>query len=215
VAEVEGVTAFLVVAVVVIVTPGPDTALTIRNTLLGGRRSGVSTALGVAAGQATWTLATSAGVAALLVASEPVFRVLKLVGAAYLVVLGLQALRLAFRRDRTADDASRVAVTGPRLRPAVALRQGVFSNLSNPKMAAFFPALLPQFAPPGDAAFGGLLLLGLSFSLMTLAWLSAYAVAVARAGDLLRRPRVRRALEAATGAALFALGLRLAADARR
>jgi threonine/homoserine/homoserine lactone efflux protein len=215
VAEVEGVTAFLVVAVVVIVTPGPDTALTIRNTLLGGRRSGVSTALGVAAGQATWTLATSAGVAALLVASEPVFRVLKLVGAAYLVVLGLQALRLAFRRDRTADDASRVAVTGPRLRPAVALRQGVFSNLSNPKMAAFFPALLPQFAPAGDAAFGGLLLLGLSFSLMTLAWLSAYAVAVARAGDLLRRPRVRRALEAATGAALFALGLRLAADARR
>jgi threonine/homoserine/homoserine lactone efflux protein len=215
VAEVEGVTAFLVVAVVVIVTPGPDTALTIRNTLLGGRRSGISTALGVAAGQATWTLATSAGVAALLVASEPVFRVLKLVGAAYLVVLGLQALRLAFRRDRTADDASRVAVTGPRLRPAVALRQGVFSNLSNPKMAAFFPALLPQFAPPGDAAFGGLLLLGLSFSLMTLAWLSAYAVAVARAGDLLRRPRVRRALEAATGAALFALGLRLAADARR
>jgi len=91
--------AFLVVAVVVIVTPGPDTALTIRNTLLGGRRSGVFTGVGVAAGQATWTIATSAGIAALLVASASVFRGVKYAGALYLVFLGLQALRAAVRRD--------------------------------------------------------------------------------------------------------------------
>src|SRR6266516_3070028 len=89
--------AFLVVAVIVIVTPGPDTALTVRNTLLGGRRSGVFTGVGVAAGQATWTVATSAGIAALLVASEPVFRAIKYAGAVYLAFLGLQALRAAAR----------------------------------------------------------------------------------------------------------------------
>ena len=80
--------AFVAVAVVVIVTPGPDTALTIRNTVLGGRRSGVFTAAGVAAGQASWTVATSLGIAALLAASEPVFRLVKLVGGAYLLFLG-------------------------------------------------------------------------------------------------------------------------------
>src|SRR5213594_29952 len=90
--------AFLGVSVLVIVTPGPDTALTIRNTLLGGRRSGVFTAVGVAAGQTSWSVATSAGIAALLVASEPVFRGVRYAGAAYLAFLGIQALRAAARR---------------------------------------------------------------------------------------------------------------------
>src|ERR687895_1794004 len=90
--------AFVGVALVVICTPGPDTALTIRNSLLGGRRAGVFTALGVSTGQAVWTLAASAGIAALLVASEPAFRALKLLGAAYLIWLGAQTLWGAFRR---------------------------------------------------------------------------------------------------------------------
>src|SRR5438034_1857954 len=83
---------FLGISLLVIVTPGQDTALTIRNTLLGGRASGVFTAVGVSAGQSVWTLATSLGIAALLVASEPAFLAVKLVGAAYLVFLGAQAL---------------------------------------------------------------------------------------------------------------------------
>jgi threonine/homoserine/homoserine lactone efflux protein len=201
---------FLAVSAVVIVTPGPDTALTIRNTLLGDRRSGIFTALGVATGQATWALATSAGIAALLVASEPAFTAVKLAGAAYLVFLGCQALLAALRRR------PRASVTGPRraLPPRVAFRQGVISNLGNPKMAAFFPALLPQFAPAGEAAFPALLALGLLFCCLTLVWLTAYAFAVARAGDFLRRPTIRRAMEALTGAVLVALGLRLATERR-
>jgi threonine/homoserine/homoserine lactone efflux protein len=201
---------FLAVSVIVIVTPGPDTALTIRNTLLGDRRSGVFTALGVATGQATWALATSAGIAALLVASEPAFTAVKLAGAAYLVFLGCQALVAALRRRPNPS------VAGPRrvLPAPVAFRQGVISNLGNPKMAAFFPALLPQFAPGGEAAFPALLALGLLFACLTLTWLTAYAFAVARAGDFLRRSSVRRAMEALTGAVLVALGLRLATDRR-
>ena len=195
-----------------IVTPGQDTALTIRNSLLGGRRAGVLTAVGVSAGQALWTLAASAGVAALLVASEPAFVALKLAGAAYLLYLGAQALAGALRpQARRAPTTAHGARTQT---PRTALRQGLVSNLGNPKMAVFFTSLLPQFAPGGDASFVTMLLLGLLFCSLTLAWLSAYAAAVAKAGDLLRRPRVRRALDGVTGAVLVAFGLRLATEQR-
>jgi threonine/homoserine/homoserine lactone efflux protein len=195
--------AFAGVAVVVIVTPGQDTALTVRNTLFGGRRAGVRTALGVVCGQAVWALAASAGVAALLVASEPAFLALKLAGAAYLIFLGGQALLAAARRQA---HEPRIPPGGSRH----ALRQGVLSNLGNPKMAVFFSSLLPQF---GDS-FPELLALGLLFCALTLTWLTAYAFAVARAGEVLRRPRVRRTIDAVTGTALVALGIRLAASDR-
>jgi threonine/homoserine/homoserine lactone efflux protein len=204
--------AFLGVAVLVIVTPGPDTALTIRNALLGGRRSGMLTAAGVSAGQATWALATSAGLAALLRASEPAFTALRLAGSAYLVYLGAQALLGAVRRGGARTP--RRWLPGTRTGPWTALRQGLLSNLGNPKMAVFFTGLLPQFAPSGRASFVELLLLGLLFSGLTLAWLSLYAAAVAKAGRVLLRPRVRRALDAVTGAVLVALGLRLATERR-
>jgi threonine/homoserine/homoserine lactone efflux protein len=191
------VAAFLGVSLLVIVTPGQDTALTIRNTLLGGRRGGVRTAAGVAAGQAAWTLAASAGVVALLRASEPVFVAVRLLGAAYLVLLGLQTL---LRRSEVQPDTG-----GPSRR---AFRQGLVSNLGNPKMAVFFTSLLPQFG----SSFSGLVALGLVFCSLTFLWLSGYAWAVARAGDVLRRPRIRRALDCATGVVLVAFGLRLAAE---
>jgi threonine/homoserine/homoserine lactone efflux protein len=194
--------AFLGVAVVVIVTPGQDTALTVRNTLAGGRRAGIRTAVGVVSGQAVWALAASAGVAALLVASEPAFVALKVAGAAYLVYLGAQSLLAAVRREPPQAHAARPA--------GRELRQGLLSNLGNPKMAVFFTSLLPQF---GDS-FPALLALGLLFCALTLTWLTGYALAIARAGDVLRAPRVRRAIDAVTGTALVALGLRLATSDR-
>jgi threonine/homoserine/homoserine lactone efflux protein len=197
--------AFLGISALVIVTPGQDTALTIRNALLGGRRAGVFTALGVSAGQAVWALATSLGVAALIVAFEPAFVALKLAGAVFLVYLGLQALHSAVRGRRGEHRMS-----GGPLTSRVALRQGMISNLGNPKMAVFFTSLLPQFA----GSFHALLALGLVFCTMTLIWLAAYSVAVAKAGDALRRPAVRRAFDAVLGAVLVALGLRLATDRR-
>ena len=200
--------AFVGVAALVIVTPGQDTALTIRNTLLGGRRAGLATALGVASGQAVWTLAASAGVAALIVASEPAFIALKFAGATYLVVLGLQTLWGALRGG--APKLARTVGQGER----GALRQGLLSNLANPKMAIFFTSLLPQFAPADGPAFLVLLAFGLLFCAMTFAWLCAYASAVSRARNLLARPRVRRTLDALMGTALVALGARLAAQQR-
>lgn len=134
--------AFLGVAVLVIVTPGPDTAMTIRGTLLGGRRAGVMTAFGVISGQACWTVAASAGITALLVASEPAFVALKLAGAAYLVYLGAQAI-LAAIGGTVAHEPEPTG--GVRLPARTAYRQGLVGDLGNPKMAAFFTSLLPQF----------------------------------------------------------------------
>ena len=195
-----------------IVTPGPDTALTVRNTLVGGRPAGIATAIGVAAGQAAWSIATSAGVSALIAAAEPIFVAVKLAGSAYLILLGAQSLWAAIRSDARPD---RAAGDAPAKRaPSTSFRQGLVSNLTNPKMAVFFPSLLPQFVSPGGASFLVLLALGLTFCVMTLAWLTAYAVVVARAGDVLRRSAVRRAIEGLTGAVLVAFGIRVATTAR-
>ncbi len=201
--------AFIGISALVIVTPGQDTALTVRNAMLGGRTTGVFTAAGVAAGQATWTIATAVGVGALLVAFEPAFLALRLAGAVYLVFLGAQALHAALRTG-SGESAFEVAASRPRLTARAALRQGVLSNLGNPKMLAFFTSLLPQFA----SSFFGVLVLGLLFCSMTLLWLSAYAFVVARARAVLRRRSVRRLIEAVTGTVLIALGLRLATEPR-
>jgi threonine/homoserine/homoserine lactone efflux protein len=208
--------AFLSVSLIVIVIPGPDTAVTVRNTLIGGFSGGICTALEIAAGQASWALATSIGIVALLVESAPLFEALKYAGAAYLIFLGVQALWGAGRFRGGVWSASPLRTPRPsgRLAPITALRQGLISDLGNPKMAMFFASLLPQFVPPGRAIFSALLGLGLTFCVMTFVWLAAYTFAVAKARDLFRRSSIRRVIEGLSGAILIGLGLRIATENR-
>ena len=204
--------AFLAVAAIVIVTPGQDTALTIRNTLAGGRAAGIATALGVATGQSCWTLAASVGLTAVLVASEPAFLALRLAGAAYLVWLGAHSIAMAIRGhavQAASESASSRGLPGRR-----AWRQGLLSSLGNPKLAVFFSSLLPPFVPAGAAPLPTMIGLGAVFVAMTVAWLSGYAVVIARLGDRLRRGPIRRAFDAVTGAVLVVLGGRLALERR-
>jgi threonine/homoserine/homoserine lactone efflux protein len=202
---------FLSVSIVVIVAPGPDTALTIRNTLRGGRAPGIGTALGVSTGQLIWAIATSIGLVAVLLASEPVFRAVRLAGAAYLIWLGLQSLRAAV----TAHGPALVGETArERVSPRAAFGQGVVNNLGNPKMAVFFASVLPQFTAPGHGMVSALILLGIVFSILTFVWLAAYATVLSTAGRLLRASRLHRAVEAVSGTILIGLGVKVAADAR-
>lgn len=203
--------AFLGVSVLVIASPGPDTALTIRNTLLGGRVGGIATALGVATGQVIWAVMTAIGLVALLLASETLFQVVKLAGAAYLVVIGVQSLLAAWRGAAAGPAAG---MHGRRLGLLTGFRQGIINDLGNPKMAVFFASVLPQFAPAGEGMASGLIALGLIFAALTFLWLAAYTALIARAGDLLQRPAVRRTLDGLTGATLVGLGLRVATAER-
>jgi threonine/homoserine/homoserine lactone efflux protein len=203
--------AFVPVAAAVICTPGPDTALTIRNALAGGRAAGILTAAGVAIGQGVWTVAASLGLTGLLRASAPAFLALKVAGAAYLIFLGIQSLRAA--RARRGHDAVDARPRQP-MRPVRALRQGLLNDLGNPKMAGFFVGLLPQFAGTGRGSLVAFLGFGFLFCLLTFCWLTFYSLVVARARALLDRSRIRRALDALTGCVLIGLGIRLAAEQR-
>jgi threonine/homoserine/homoserine lactone efflux protein len=199
---------FFAVSAVVIVTPGVDMALVTKNALLHGRAAAQATAIGVNVGILFWTLAAAVGLAAVIAASAPAFTAIKLAGAVYLVVLGLQALRGAHRAER---ETARIQRT---LGRRAALRQGLTSNLLNPKIAVFFTSLLPQFVDAGTATAAELLLLGVLFNAMGVIWLLTYATLAARGRTVLARPRVRRAVDRVSGVVLIGLGMRIAFERR-
>lgn len=202
---------FIGVAAIVIVIPGPDTAVVTKNVLVHGRRAALATSLGVSTGLLVWTIAAAVGVASVVRASEVAFTVLKLIGAIYLVWLGIQALRAA-------GHESAEALANPGRKTSMGalggFRQGLFSDLANPKIGIFFTSLLPQFVDPGHPVLVPFLALGAVFVLMTVVWLSAYCLVAARAAETLTRPRVRAALDRFTGVVLIAIGLRLAVERR-
>ena len=192
---------FLAVSAIVIVTPGVDMALVTRNALLHGRRAARATALGVNLGIFIWTLAAALGLAAVIAASAAAFTAIKLAGAVYLVYLGL----------RTLLGSHEPVAAAPR---GNAFRQGLTSNLLNPKIAVFFTSLLPQFVDAQHAQPQDLLLLGVVFNCLGVVWLLTYASLAARGRDLLRRPHVKRMLDRVSGVALVGLGVRLAFERR-
>jgi RhtB (resistance to homoserine/threonine) family protein len=203
------VSAFAGIAALVILAPGPDTALVTKNALVHGRRSALATSFGVVSGLALWTVAAALGVAAIVRASEVAFTTLKLVGAAYLIWLGIQAFRAS-----SLDCAPVERRDGEPVHTLRAYRQGLFSNLANPKIAAFFTSFLPQFIAPGEPVTVPFLALGGLFVAMTLGWLVVYALLASKAGGLLTRSGVRKALDRVTGVVLIGLGLRLATERR-
>ncbi|HEU0285465.1 MAG TPA: LysE family translocator [Nocardioidaceae bacterium] len=201
-------TTFAITALVLIMLPGPDQALITRNALVGGRSAGLLTMLGGVLGLTVHASFAAVGLSALLLASAKAFTVLKIVGAAYLLWVGVQMLRSAVRSRRSPDEHE--SVTAPRRRRAY-LRQGFLSNALNPKVALFFVTFLPQFisadsgSPRGEA-----MLLSAIFAGLYLTWFGLYAVAVDRLGRWLRRPRVKARIEQVTGLLLVGIAIRLA-----
>jgi threonine/homoserine/homoserine lactone efflux protein len=195
------VLAFCGVALVLAVTPGPDMALVLRNSLRGGRPAAFRTVAGISVGLIGWGLASAFGVAAILAASSTVFAALKIAGGIYLVYLGILTLR-ALRRE--------APVERPIARPSGSpFRQGLVTNLLNPKLAVFFTTLLPQFISTDDPYVAKALLLAVLFVLIGLAWLTVYAFIV---GAVARSRRFRTTVGAISGVVLVALGLRLAVE---
>jgi threonine/homoserine/homoserine lactone efflux protein len=205
-------TAWLAVALVLIVTPGPDTALIIRNTLRAGARAASLSAVGVGVGSAAWAAASIIGVAALLETSDAAFTVFKLAGATYLVYLGLRTLAGTFRAAPAGPADSDHSRT-PDVRPGGAFLQGVLNNLLNPKAGAIFATVMPQFIEPGDSA-GRLILMIVCYDAIVVCWLCAYALVVSRMRRSSAGARVRTGLERVTGTVMVGLGVRLAFERR-
>lgn len=224
---------FAVAAFVISVTPGPDTALTLRNTLLLGARAGFATACGAATGMFAHAFAVVFGVAAILAVSVTAFTAFKVVGAAYLFWLGVLAFREATRRSTgSADQGSARGDEGaadtPAPSPFVRLlqrwgpgrlgtssfAQGITSAVTNPKLAVFFLTFLPQYLDPAGNVVAEAIFLTFLLSVINVTWLGAYIWAIGLVAPFLRRPRVRRVQEGLLGAVFVSFGVRLATAAQ-
>jgi threonine/homoserine/homoserine lactone efflux protein len=200
---------FLATGILLNLTPGQDSLFIIGRSLTGGVRCGIAAALGVSAGSVVHTLAAALGLSAILAASATAFSVVKLAGAAYLVHLGIKLLR-AGTLSPAAGLPGTPAAGGSA--PAACFRQGMLTNLLNPKVALFFLALLPQFIEPTSASRTvAFLILGASFITTGTLWCVVLVTAAARLRGLLtRKPQVRTLIERATGTLFLLLGARLA-----
>jgi threonine/homoserine/homoserine lactone efflux protein len=195
--------AFAPVAVLLTVTPGAATALVVRSAATGGQSRALATTIGNSLGVLSWGLFAAMGIAAVVATSAEAFTAVKLVGAAVLVVLGLQSLR-----------GRRGAAPRPEPARGAPLRDGLITSLANPKLAVFFVALFPQFVPDGAPVLPCALLMAAMVVSFDLVWYSALAYLVARARRaFVDGPWLARA-ERLTGAVLVGLGVRLAFERR-
>ncbi|WP_206789829.1 LysE family translocator [Amycolatopsis sp. MtRt-6] len=199
---------FLLVVVLGAMSPGPDFVVVTRSSLTGGRRAGIAAGAGIALGVFAWVVAIALGVAAVLTASAVAFTVVKLAGAAYLVFLGVKAW-LAVRRGEYRDLAA--ATEARQLTAGAAFRQGLVTNLLNPKVAVYFLALLPQFLPADGSTLQTLELAAIATA-GTVLWFVTLAVVVGALKKFFSAGRVRRGLDAVLGTVLVALGLKVAAE---
>jgi RhtB (resistance to homoserine/threonine) family protein len=196
--------AFIGVAGLLTILPGADMALVTRSVLSRGRRGAFLTTLGICAGCVIHATASALGLSAILATSATAFNVVKALGAAYLVWIGVQSVRGVSQPAATPRSESPAR---DRLGPFL---QGFLTNILNPKVALFYLTFLPQFISPGEPVLRRSLLLGSIHIAMGLVWLTAYAWLIDRLGAVLTRPRVKLWLEGVTGGVLIALGARLA-----
>ena len=200
---------YIGVVVAIALLPGPDTAVVTKNALMHGRDAALGSAIGVNVGLSVWTVATALGVAAVIRSSATVYDSLKLIGAVYLIWIGVRAL---WDSRRVKDGTQTTTGSTRTIDGRGGFRQGVISNLANPKVGIFFTSLLPQFVSSGHPALPQMLLLGAIFVALNILWMCSYALAAVRLSDLLSRARVKAALDRFTGLVLVGVGIRLAIE---
>jgi threonine/homoserine/homoserine lactone efflux protein len=211
-------------AILVVIAPGPDFAVVMKNSLAHGRyghRPGLYTSFGVVSSLLVQGLAAALGVAALIVQSQTAFTILKIVGALYLAYLGIQSLRSALARRREgkqAEPREQTAAETPQADPAATnsrvllkgFRQGFLSNITNPKVLAFYFSLLPQFVNSGKPVLPQVLVLAGTHAGLALLWLMVVVVMLIRMRSVFQRSKPRKWLEGVVGVALIGFGVRLA-----
>jgi threonine/homoserine/homoserine lactone efflux protein len=205
-----GLLAFAPVAALLTITPGVATALVIRNAARGGRRHAFLTTAGNSIGVLAWGFFAAVGIATVVAASTAAFTAVKLVGALVLVVMGIRSLRLGRRAGEPVSERP----VPPAISGRAAVRDGLLTSLSNPKLAVFFVALFPQFIPRGAAVLPSATAMAGLIVAFDLVWYSALAMLVTRAKRAFIEGPWGRRLERVTGAVLIGLGIRLAFERR-
>ncbi|WP_309645603.1 LysE family translocator [Phenylobacterium sp.] len=205
----EALIAFTLAAGLLTLTPGLDTALVLRTAAVEGPRRAALAALGVVLGCLAWGAAVALGVGALLAASQTAFTILKWLGAAYLLWLGVNLILKP--RDRFEAEAATLA---PPATGLTWMRRGLLTNLLNPKVGVFYVSFLPQFTPEDVSAGPFMFLLAAIHGVMGLAWFALLIAATQPIAGALRKAAVVRWLDRITGGVFVAFGLRLALDRR-
>ena len=194
---------FALAGALLVLIPGPDTLVVLRSVILYGRREAARTSLGVLTGLVVWIGAAALGLTALLRASEDGFLVLRLIGAAYLLYLGVQALRSRVLQKPAAPTRSLVGR---------GYRAGLMTDLLNPKVGVFFITFFPAFIPHHANVAAMTLWLGTIFVAETALYFSAILLFVRRVSAWMESDRVRRRLNRATGLVLIGFGVRLVVE---
>ncbi|ANZ36670.1 hypothetical protein BBK82_11930 [Lentzea guizhouensis] len=196
----ENIVAFVTASFLIALSPGPGTAMVLRQSVH-GRRAALATVFGMEVGVACWAVAAALGLSVLLTASEIAYHALRIGGAVFLVYLGIKALISK-------------SLPGEAPPPSRAFRSGLVVNLANPKLGVFAISFLPQFVPAGEAGQGVLLFLAAFWVVIDTVWYLVIVTVLHTIRGWLGRPRVRTALEKLSGGVLLALGVRLVLDPR-
>ena len=188
------------------ITPGLDTALVLRTAAASGPRAAAKTGVGILLGLFVWGVVTAVGIGALLAASTLAYRILQVAGSLYLLWLGVTLLLGRGSHESPAE------ATPPDTRKL--FLRGLLTNLLNPKVGVFYATFMPQFIPAGANVTGTSLLYAAIHALEGALWFTALLVATRPLSSWLRRERVRRNLDRATGVVFLAAGARLALEKR-
>lgn len=196
------VAAFAAVAALLTVIPGMDTALVLRNAVLHGRRQGWAAALGITAGSVVWGFLAAAGISAVLASSRTAYDVLRIAGAAYMVWLGVGMVRRSWGPRKDAEPERPPPSTRP-------FRQGITSNLLNPKVGVFYVTILPQFIPADAPHLAVGMLLTLVHCAEGLLWFTLLIGSTRVLRRVVSLPSVQVVLDRITGAVIVGFGVRL------
>jgi threonine/homoserine/homoserine lactone efflux protein len=201
---------FLLVALLLTLTPGPATALVLRSAARSGRRAALGAVAGNSVAVMMWASLSALGISSLVLASQVAYDVLRVGGAAFLIVLGVRSW-LRHPEEPEASETGEAVLRPQRIR--VGMRTGLMAGAANPKLAVFFVALFPQFLSPHASVLPAALAMGATIVTFDVLWLGTLAWTIERVG-LLLRPRLRRRLERISGSVMVGLGIEIAAQAR-
>ncbi|MET3292901.1 UNVERIFIED_CONTAM: RhtB (resistance to homoserine/threonine) family protein [Brevibacillus sp. OAP136] len=201
---------FVLMATILVILPGPDTGLTTQNTIMHGKKGGFQTMLGISCGLVIHTAAAVLGLSAILVKSAVLFSIFKYVGAVYLLYLGIKSLWAL--KNKAAQEPDETGVHKHQGKSS--FRQGFLTNLLNPKVAVFFLTFLPQFVDTHSNTLWQFLLMGVTYTAITIAWFVFYVLLINTLSVWMKKPAVQRAIQGVSGLVLVGFGIRLALEKR-